>query len=67
MKKYVNYFFEILTATLVFYIAACFLISFQSLLKVFMLVINSALIINFYENMSRKYEKNRRLLCSQSR
>lgn len=57
MKKYVNYFFEILTATLVFYIAACFLISFQSLLKVFVLVINSALIINFYENMSRKYGK----------
>lgn len=67
MKKYLNYFFEILTATLVFYIVACFLISFQSVLKVFVLVINSALIVNFYENLSRNMEKNGRLFCSQSR
>lgn len=62
MKKYLNYFFEILTATLVFYIAACFLISFQSVLKVFVLVINSALIVNFYENLSHKYGKKQSLV-----
>lgn len=62
MKKYLNYFFEILTATLVFYIVACFLISFQSVLKVFVLVINSALIITFYENLSRKYGKKQSLV-----
>lgn len=67
MKKYLDYFFEILTATLVFYIAACFLISFQSVLKVFVLVINSALIVNFYENLSINMEKNSRLFCFQSR
>lgn len=62
MKKYLNYFFEILTATLVFYIAACFLISFQSVLKVFVLVINSALILSFYENLKSKYSKKAAVL-----
>lgn len=62
MKKIIDYFFETLTVTLVFYIAACFLISFQSVLKVFALVINSALIVNFYENLSRKYGKKQSLV-----
>lgn len=57
MKKYLNYFFEILTATLVFYIAACFLISFQSILKIFVHALNIALILMFYENLKRKYSK----------
>lgn len=57
MKKVIDYFFETLTVTLIFYVVACFLISFQSILKIFALALNSALILMFYENLKRKYSK----------
>ena len=57
MKKIIDYFFETLTVTLTFYIVACFSISFQSILKIFALALNSALILMFYENLKRKYSK----------
>lgn len=57
MKKIIDYFFETLTVTLTFYIVSCFLISFQSVLKIFAHALNSALILMFYENLKRKYNK----------
>lgn len=57
MKKIIDYFFETLTVTLTFYIVACFLISFQSILKIFEHALNIALILMFYENLKRKYSK----------
>lgn len=57
MKKVIDYFFETLTVTLTFYVVACFLISFQSILKIFALTLNSALMLMFYENLKRKYSK----------
>lgn len=57
MKKIIDYFFETLTVTLTLYVVACFLISFQSILKIFALALNSALILMFYENLKRKYSK----------
>ena len=57
MKKVIDYFFESLTVTLTLYVMACFLISFQSILKIFALTLNSALILMFYENLKRKYSK----------
>lgn len=57
MKKVIYYFFETLTVTLTFYVVACFLISFQSILKIFALTLNSALILMFYENLNHKYSK----------
>ncbi|PVY94934.1 hypothetical protein C7381_103173 [Ezakiella coagulans] len=57
MKKVIDYFFETLTVTLTFYVVTCFSISFQSVLKVFVRVLNVALIANFYENLKCKYSK----------
>lgn len=57
MKKNIDYFFETLTVTLTLYVMACFLISFQSILKIFALTLNSALILMFYENLKHKYGK----------
>lgn len=57
MKKFINYLFETITVTLTFYVVACFSISFQSVLKIFASVLNSALILSFYENLKSKYSK----------
>lgn len=57
MKRIIDYFFETLTVTLTFYIVACFSISFQSILKIFVHALNIALILMFYENLKRKYSK----------
>ena len=57
MKKIIDYFFETLTVTLTLYVMACFLISFQSILKIFALTLKSALILMFYENLKHKYSK----------
>ena len=62
MKKIIDYFFETLTVTLTFYIVACFSISFQSVLKIFASVLNSALILSFYENLKSKYSKKAAVL-----
>ena len=57
MKKVIDYFFETLTVTLTFYVVTCFSISFQSILKIFALALNSALNLMFYENLKHKYSK----------
>ncbi len=62
MKKIIDYFFETLTVTLTFYVVACFSISFQSVLKIFASVLNSALILSFYENLKSKYSKKAAVL-----
>lgn len=62
MKKFINYLFETITVTLTFYVVACFSISFQSVLKIFASVLNSALILSFYENLKSKYSKKAAVL-----
>lgn len=62
MKKFINYLFETITVTLTFYVVACFSISFQSILKIFVSVLNSALILSFYENLKSKYSKKAAVL-----
>lgn len=62
MKKFINYLFETITVTLTFYVVACFSISFQSILKIFASVLNSALILSFYENLKSKYSKKAAVL-----
>lgn len=62
IKRVLNLFFETMTFILTLYMISCFMISFQDIKKVIIMIINICIISMFYNISKENYGKKKEIL-----